>query len=85
MGSFWKYVEPDHKTKASFQMTFFSFVFPNTALITATYQIGKAFQCNAIEIVGCVMTGFLVLAWMVIFGLMLRSIWRKQLLWPKED
>ncbi|PSR82237.1 voltage-dependent anion channel [Coniella lustricola] len=85
VGSFWKYAEPDHKSKTSFQMTFFSFVFPNTALVTATYQIGKAFRCRAIEIVGCVMAGLLVIAWIVIFSHMLRSIWRRQLLWPKDD
>lgn len=68
VGSFWKYARPEH-SKASFQMTFFSFVFPNTALITATFQIGKAFQCTPIEIVGCALTGLLVLVWAAIFGL----------------
>lgn len=68
VGSFWKYARPEH-SKASFQMTFFSFVFPNTALVTATFQIGRAFDCKAVEIAGCAMAGLLVLAWAFIFGM----------------
>lgn len=33
VGSLWKYLRPDHKRKMPFQMTWFSFVFPNTALV----------------------------------------------------
>jgi len=33
VGSLWKYVLPEHRDKMSFQMTWFSFVFPNTALV----------------------------------------------------
>lgn len=65
-------------------MTFFSFVFPNTALVTATYQIGRAFNCRPLEIVGCVKAGFLVLVWATVFGMMVRCVWRRELLWPKE-
>lgn len=64
-------------------MTFFSFVFPNTALVTATYQIGRAFDCRPIEIVGCVLTGILILVWTAVFGMMIRCIVRRELLWPK--
>lgn len=32
VGSLWKYAKPD-KAKLPFQMTWFSFVFPNTALV----------------------------------------------------
>lgn len=85
VGSFWKYAEPDHKTKVNFQMTFFSFVFPNTAFVTATYQIGRAFDCKPIEIVGCVMAGLLIVVWAVVFSMMVRCVWNRQLLWPKED
>lgn len=85
VGSFWKYARPEHETKVSFQMTFFSFVFPNTALVTATYQIGRTFECRPIEIAGCVMAGILVMVWAVIFGMMVRCIWKRTLLWPKEE
>lgn len=66
-------------------MTFFSFVFPNTALVTATYQIGRTFDCKPVEIVGCVLTGILMVVWVIVFGMMVRCILRKELLWPKEE
>lgn len=65
-------------------MTFFSFVFPNTALVTATYQIGRAFDCRPLEIVGCVMAGLLVVVWATVFSMMVRCVLRRELLWPKE-
>ncbi|CAN8103618.1 unnamed protein product [Discula destructiva] len=85
VGSFWKYARPEHEAKASFQMTFFSFVFPNTALVTATFQIGRAFECRQLEIVACVMAGLLIVVWAVVFGMMIRCIYQRKLLWPKED
>ena len=33
VGSLWKYLRPDNNAKIPFQMTWFSFVFPNTALV----------------------------------------------------
>lgn len=66
-------------------MTFFSFVFPNTALVTATFQIGRAFDCEQLEIVGCVKAGLLVVVWAVVFGMMVRCIFQRKLLWPKEE
>ncbi|ROV97704.1 hypothetical protein VMCG_07365 [Cytospora schulzeri] len=85
VGSFWKYARPEHEAKIGFQMTFFSFVFPNTALITATFQIGRAFDCRPLEIVGCAMSGLLIIVWAIIFGMMIRCVWRRELLWPKEE
>jgi tellurite resistance protein TehA-like permease len=34
VGSLWKYTRPESKKKLRFQMTWFSFVFPNTALVS---------------------------------------------------
>jgi len=43
VGSLWKYFRPDHKGKLPFQMTWFSFVFPNTALVcNAPYLLHDA-------------------------------------------
>ena len=67
-----------------FSVTWFSFVFPNTALITATFAVGKAFQSRGIQVVGCVMTVILVVAWCLIFGMMLQAIAQKQILWPQK-
>ncbi|KAJ4364839.1 hypothetical protein N0V85_009273 [Neurospora sp. IMI 360204] len=61
VGSLWKYLRPEGKSKLHFQMTWFSFVFPNTALVTATEQLGKAFESDGLKILGCVLTGCIIL------------------------
>lgn len=66
-------------------MTWWSFVFPNTALVTATFALGKALDSEGLNIFGCVMTGLLVLVWMLVFGVMLWCLWTRDLLWPKDD
>ena len=65
-------------------MTWYSFIFPNTALITATLAMGKAFTSNALQITGTVMAGILVGAWMFVFVMMIRAIYLKQILWPQK-
>ncbi|KXX77594.1 Malic acid transport protein [Madurella mycetomatis] len=85
VGSLWKYLRPENKAKLRFQMTWFSFVFPNTALVTATEALGIAFESPGFKIFGCVLTGVLVLVWMLVVGKMLTCLWRKELLWPKEE
>lgn len=67
-----------------FAMTWFSFVFPNTALVTATFAIGKAFQSYAIEVIGCVMTCLLILLWMFVIGTMIRAIITHEIMWPQK-
>ncbi|KAL8674128.1 MAG: hypothetical protein Q9168_001465 [Polycauliona sp. 1 TL-2023] len=73
-----------HEGHLAFGMTWFSFIFPNTALITATFAVGKAFQSRAIQIVGCVMTVLLVVAWFLVVGMMIRAVVQKQILWPQR-
>ncbi|MCJ1486225.1 hypothetical protein MMC06_006402 [Schaereria dolodes] len=70
--------------KLTFTMAWYSFVFPNTALITATFAVGKSFSSTAIQIVGCVMTCFLILVWLFVFVMMIRAIKLKQILWPQK-
>jgi tellurite resistance protein TehA-like permease len=67
-----------------FSMTWFSFVFPNTALITATFAIGKAFSCTPIEILGLVMTVLLILMYIFVCYMMVRAIRLRQILWPQK-
>ncbi|KAI1426321.1 voltage-dependent anion channel-domain-containing protein [Xylaria sp. FL1777] len=83
VGSLWKYVRPN-SSRMPFQMTWWSFVFPNTALVTATLALAKALDSSGLRIYGCVMAVALVLVWAIIFGKMLWSLWTRQLLWPKE-
>lgn len=59
-----------------FSMTWYPFVFPNTTLATATIAIGEAFQSRVIQVIGCVMTPLLVLAWFFVFGMMVHAVIR---------
>ena len=65
-------------------MTWYSFVFPNAALVTATFAVGKAFSSKAIQVVGCVLTVLLIVVWMFVFVMMVRAIILKQILWPQK-
>jgi tellurite resistance protein TehA-like permease len=78
----WSCIE---RKSLTFAMTWYSFVFPNTALITATFAVGKAFDCYSIQVIGCVMTCFLILVWMFVFTMMIRAIILKQILWPQRQ
>ncbi|KAF4625133.1 hypothetical protein G7Y89_g13036 [Cudoniella acicularis] len=61
VGAHWKHMIPgDKKHVIRFDMTWYSFVFPNTALLTATLAIGKSLGFNAIQIFGTVIAVILV-------------------------
>lgn len=82
VGSLWKYVRPEHSMP--FQMTWWSFVFPNTALVTATLALATALDSAGMRVFGCVMAACLAIVWLLVFVTMLRCLWKRQLLWPKE-
>lgn len=67
-----------------FAMTWFSYVFPQTALITATFRVADVFNIHALKVVGCVMTGMLVAMWIFVVVMMIRAIHHKQILWPDK-
>ncbi|KAJ6018050.1 hypothetical protein N7451_001429 [Penicillium sp. IBT 35674x] len=67
-----------------FSMAWFSFVFPNTALLTATFAIGKAFSCDAINIVGTVAVFPLLFMYFFVCYMMIRAIVQHQILWPQK-
>ena len=81
VGAHWSCVGPH---KMVFTMTWYSYVFPNTALVTSTFAIGKAFGSRSIQVVGCVMTPILILTWFFVVGMMIRAIMLKQILWPQK-
>ncbi|KAK4202626.1 putative transporter [Triangularia verruculosa] len=84
VGSLWKYVRPEKKENFKFQMTWFSFVFPNTALVTATESIGMALGSEGLKIFGCVLAGGIVIVWGLVVARMIVCLWRRELLWPKD-
>ena len=72
------------KHQMPFAMTWFSFIFPQTALTTATFAVAEAFDVPTIRVIGCVMTCLLVLVWFFVVGMMVRAIGKKQILWPEK-
>ena len=80
LGAHWACV----RNRFPFAMTWFSFIFPNTALVTATFAIGKAFESHDIQVIGCVMTCILILFWVFVFGTMIRAIITHEIMWPQK-
>ncbi|KAI9836019.1 MAG: hypothetical protein M1838_005142 [Thelocarpon superellum] len=70
--------------RLQFSMTWYSFVFPNSALVTATLGIGRTFKSHAIQVVGTVFAVILIGVWMLVFGMMVRAVYLKQILWPQK-
>jgi tellurite resistance protein TehA-like permease len=68
-----------------FAMTWYSYVFPNTALCTATFAIAQALDSRAIRITGCVMTCVLICIWLTVFVCMIRAVFLKDILWPQKQ
>ncbi|KAJ4025212.1 hypothetical protein NW752_002680 [Fusarium irregulare] len=83
VGALWKYSLAGHHMP--FQMTWWSFVFPNTALVTATSVMGKIFDNNGLHIFASVMTVAIVIVWIMIFTRMCWSLKTKKLLWPRDE
>ncbi|KAL4787531.1 voltage-dependent anion channel-domain-containing protein [Aspergillus varians] len=67
-----------------FTMAWFSFVFPNTALITSTFAIGHAFSCRPILIIGCAMVIPLLLMYAFVVYMMVRAVILRHILWPQK-
>ncbi|CAG8955649.1 hypothetical protein HYFRA_00009603 [Hymenoscyphus fraxineus] len=83
VGAHWQLVLlKKEKHQIHFDMTWYSYVFPNTALISATLAIGKALGSKAIQIFGTVLSALLVGLWIIVFCMMIRALVFKRLLWP---
>lgn len=67
-----------------FDVTFFVYVFPNSALVSATHMVGKAFGNDVVEILGTVLAVALVAVWCVVFVKTGWGLWKRRLLWPTE-
>ncbi|KAH6610251.1 hypothetical protein Trco_000271 [Trichoderma cornu-damae] len=83
VGSLWKYLRT--RRGMPFQMTWWSFVFPNTALVTATEIMGNIFENRGLQLFGCAMTIALIIVWVIIFLTMLTCLKQRKLLWPKSN
>lgn len=66
-------------------MSWYGFVFPNTALTAATFNVAEVLGRNlALEVVGCVMTCALVFVWSIVLGMNVRAVALGQVLWPEK-
>ncbi|UNI20023.1 hypothetical protein JDV02_006158 [Purpureocillium takamizusanense] len=83
VGSLWKYARL--RSSLPFQMTWWSFVFPNTALVTATQVMGRVFQSKGLRLFGSIMTVALVVVWVGVFVTMINCLRTRKLLWPKSS
>ncbi|KAF7194833.1 Malic acid transport protein [Pseudocercospora fuligena] len=81
-GAHWSCVRDRRMT---FAMTFYSYVFPNTALTTATFAIAKALDSRVIRILGCAFTIILICIWLWVFVMMIRAVKHKDILWPQKQ
>jgi tellurite resistance protein TehA-like permease len=68
----------------TFSMTWFSFIFPNTALISATFAIGKAFSSKTIDTIGLVSTVALIVMYIYVCFMMVRAIKLRHILWEQN-
>lgn len=81
--------------RLTFSMTWYSFIFPNTALTTSTFAVSTALHgdladerrvshtARPFQVLGVVMTVGLVLMWFFVFGMMIRAVVLRQILWPQ--
>jgi len=74
------------KHRIHFAMTWYSFVFPNTALCTATFAVEVALNGNTgIRVLGCVLAIGVVTTWFFVFFAMIKAVILKQILWPERQ
>ena len=86
VGAHWQVLRWRHpEYHIHFDMTWYSFVFPNTAMVTATMAMGRTFGARAIQVLGTVMAVLLILVWLFVFGTMIRAFWLRRLLWPEGE
>ncbi|KAH7305081.1 voltage-dependent anion channel [Rhexocercosporidium sp. MPI-PUGE-AT-0058] len=84
VGAHWQILKPSHNHLIHFDITWFSFVFPNTALVTATFTVANSLDSRALRIFGTVLAVLLIMMWIFVFGMMIRAIHLKRILWPER-
>lgn len=55
------------------------------ALTTATFAVGRGLENKPIQVLGCVLTCLLIVAWATIFITMIRAVYVKDILWPQKQ
>jgi len=47
--------------------------------------VGKALDNTGFKVLGCVFTAMLVVVWFFVFGMMIRAVRQRQILWPQKQ
>lgn len=71
--------------KMGFALQWWSFIFPNAGLATATIRLGEALDSKAIKLAGTVITVILIPLWFMVIFSHGRAIWDRELLAPGKD
>ena len=69
------------KHRLGFSLSWWSFVFPNTAFTLATFAIGDALGSRGIKLLGTVVATALVVVWTIVLAMTVRGVVRKEILW----
>jgi len=82
-GAHWD--SPRTKSRLKFTLSWYAFIFPNTALTTATFAISTALEDNrGFAILGCVMACLVVGMWIIVFVMTIQCVISGELLKPDE-
>ena len=85
VGGLWRVARPNHPAhRLAFSITWYAFVFPNTALVTATHAIGKAFESTTVQIVGTGLATALFLIWLFVSCKTVWEVWKYGFSWPRR-
>ncbi|KAK0737938.1 voltage-dependent anion channel [Schizothecium vesticola] len=68
-----------------FNLSWWSFVFPNVGFVISTIRIGTALGSHGLLWFGTVMTVGLVLAWALIAWRCVRAVYKREIVWPGHD
>lgn len=72
--------------RLSFTLSWYTFLFPNSGLVTATFAVSTALDDDrGLAIFGCVMACALVALWVAVFAMTVRGIILRQILWPQTE
>jgi tellurite resistance protein TehA-like permease len=68
VGGQWRCLFGGREKRPHFGISFYAFVFPNSALVSSTHAVGKALGWPCVQILGCVFAGIMIFVWVVVFA-----------------
>ncbi|KAK7525238.1 voltage-dependent anion channel [Phyllosticta citriasiana] len=71
--------------RPSYRHSWWAMVFPNVGFAVATAEVARELQSAAIAWVASAITLVVVVAWLALAGLVVRAVWKGEVLWPGRD